>query len=316
MPGILGNDLLHKFGQFSVDFGGRVMELGGQRVPLEARASGAPVQSVQVRLGRDCVLEPHSERVVEVSAVDFGAEERDVVFEPDSASSQRLGITVPSTVVRSSPENRMPLLISNRGNQPVKLYGNMLLGEVAAVQVTENGQNLKACRPGPARVDLTKAEITESEKMKVEKLFNRYRDTFANNDDELGQTHLRQFRIVTGDCPPVAVSARRTPYHLREEVAVQIRKMERQGVIQKSNSPWSAPLLLVKKSDGSYRFAVDYRSLNAKTATEVAYLPTVRECLDSLAGSRLYTTLDLNSAYWQVPIAPEDRGKTAFFHRN
>ena len=191
----------------------------------------------------------------------------------------------------------MPLLVSDRGNQPVKLYGNMSMGVVTAVQVTGNGRNLRACRPGPAKVDLTKADINEAEKIKIEKLFSRYRDTFANNDDELGQTHLRQFRIVTGDCPPIAVPARRTPYHLRGEVAVQIQKMERQGIIQKSDSPWSAPLLLMKKSDGSYRFAIEYRSLNAETATEIAYLPRVRECFDSLAGSKLYTTLDLNSAY-------------------
>ena len=311
-PGILGNDVLQKFGQFSVDFGSRTLELAGHRLPLEARSSGEPVQSVPVCLERDYVLEPHSERIVEVSAVDFGANERDVVFEPDSDSSRRLGVTLPSTVVRSGPKNIMPLLVSNRGNQPVKLYGNMSMGVVTAVQVTGNGRNLRACRPGPAKVDLTKADINEAEKIKIEKLFSRYRDTFANNDDELGQTHLRQFRIVTGDCPPIAVPARRTPYHLRGEVAVQIQKMERQGIIQKSDSPWSAPLLLVKKGDGSYRFAIDYRSLNAKTATEIAYLPTVRECLDSLAGSKLYTTLDLNSAYWQVPVAPEDRKKTAF----
>ena len=311
-PGILGNDVLQKFGQFSVDFDARVLELAGHRLPLEARASGAPVHSVQVRLGHGCLLEPHSERVVEVSAVDFGADERDVVFEPDAASSLRLGVTLPATVVRSGPRNRMPLLVSNRGNQSVRLYDNMTLGEVTAIQVAEGEQSLRACRPGPAQVDLSSAEISEQEKVHAEKLFSRYRDTFANNDDELGQTHLRQFRIVTGDCPPVAVPARRTPYHLREEVAIQIRKMERQGVIQKSSSPWSAPLLLVKKGDGNYRFAIDYRALNAKTATEVAYLPTVRECLDSLAGSRLYTTLDLNSAYWQVPIVPEDRKKTAF----
>ena len=88
--------------------------------------------------------------------------------------------------------------------------------------------------------------------------------------------------------------------------------MELLDIIEKFNSPWSAPLLMVKKGDGSYRFAVDFRELNAKTTIEVAYLPSVRECLDSLAGSQLYTTLDLNSAYWQVPIAAQDRPKSAF----
>ena len=87
-PGILGNDVLQEFGQFSVDFGGRTLELAGNRLPLEARSSGEPVQSVQACPERDYVLEPHSERIVEVGAVDFGAHERDVAFEPDSDSSR------------------------------------------------------------------------------------------------------------------------------------------------------------------------------------------------------------------------------------
>ena len=88
--------------------------------------------------------------------------------------------------------------------------------------------------------------------------------------------------------------------------------MEARRLIQRSNSPWSSPILMVKKSDGSFRFAVDFRALNSKTVDEVCYLPSVKECLDSLAGSVLFTTLDLNSAYWQVPMAPEDQKKTAF----
>ena len=312
MSGILGNDVLRKFGHFAVDYRAQVLVVGGYRVDLERRRGGVPTQPVQVCLAHTCVIEPHSERLVQVHAKDFGTRSRDVVFDPDPARINRLGVSLSPTVTRSCPKNAMPLLICNRSNECVKLFENTVLGEAKDVQISNIDQVPKSIKHGTVKVDLSEAEVSEAEKRKVQKMLNEFRDVFANDDDELGRTHLREFRIETGSTPPIAVRARRTPYHLRGEVTRQISKMERLDIIQKSDSPWSAPLLMVKKGDGSYRFAVDFRELNAKTATEVAYLPSVRECLDSLAGSQLYTTLDLNSAYWQVPIASQDRAKSAF----
>ena len=88
--------------------------------------------------------------------------------------------------------------------------------------------------------------------------------------------------------------------------------MEERGIIEPSTSPYSAPILLVPKTDGSYRFFADFRALNDATITEIFPLPSVRECLDSLHGSNLFTTLDLYSAYWQIPIAKGHHHKTAF----
>ena len=73
--------------------------------------------------------------------------------------------------------------------------------------------------------------------------------------------------------------------------------MEKRHVIEPSTSPYSSPILLVPKGDGSYRFCADFRALNDATITEVFPLPSVRECLDSLHGSNLFTTLDLYSGY-------------------
>ena len=111
---------------------------------------------------------------------------------------------------------------------------------------------------------------------------------------------------------PVAVKLRRTPFALRPEVDKQIKSMEERGVIESSTSPFSAPILLVPKADGSYRFCADFRALNDATITEIYPLPSVRECLDSLHGANLFTTLDLYSGYWQIPIAKGHRHKTAF----
>ena len=91
--------------------------------------------------------------------------------------------------------------------------------------------------------------------------------------------------------------------------------MIEKGIIEPSSSPWSSPIVLVKKKDGTTRFCVDYRKLNALTIKDAYPLPRIDESLDNLAGNTWFSTLDLCSGYWQVGVKEEDRPKTAFSTR-
>ena len=88
--------------------------------------------------------------------------------------------------------------------------------------------------------------------------------------------------------------------------------MLEQGVVKPSRSPWSSPIVTVKKKDGSWRFCVDYRKLNSVTHQGAYPLPRIDATLDSLAGATYFTTLDLASGYWQVEVEEQDKEKTAF----
>ncbi|KMQ83515.1 integrase core domain protein [Lasius niger] len=88
--------------------------------------------------------------------------------------------------------------------------------------------------------------------------------------------------------------------------------MKSQGVIEESRSPWVSPVVMVKKKDGSLRFCVDYRKLNAATVKDSYPLFRIEDILDRLSGNSWFSTLDLKSGYWQVKVNPKDKEKTVF----
>lgn len=95
---------------------------------------------------------------------------------------------------------------------------------------------------------------------------------------------------------------------IKEELAYMITE----GIIHPCQSSWMSPVVLVKKEDGSTRFCVDYRKLNAITVRDNYPLLRIDNLLDALSGSCWYSTLDLASGYWQVEVEEVDRPKTAF----
>ena len=105
---------------------------------------------------------------------------------------------------------------------------------------------------------------------------------------------------------------RRLPVCCKEVVQWEVSKMLENGVIRRSTSPWSSPIVLVQKRDGSWRFCIDFRRVNAVTHKDAYPLPRIDSTLDSLSGAQFFLTLDLASGYWQVEVAEEDKEKTAF----
>ncbi|KAE9169899.1 hypothetical protein PF004_g28046 [Phytophthora fragariae] len=87
------------------------------------------------------------------------------------------------------------------------------------------------------------------------------------------------------------------------------------GVVEEGNGSWGFPVVLVKKRDGEVCFCIDYRALNKVTQRDVYPLPRIDETLESLGGALLFSTLDLKAGYWQISVAEEDKGKTAFTTR-
>ncbi|KAI3784173.1 hypothetical protein L1987_43267 [Smallanthus sonchifolius] len=122
-----------------------------------------------------------------------------------------------------------------------------------------------------------------------------------------------EFRI---DLMPGANPVARAPYRLApsemQELASQLQELSDKGFIRPSHSPWGAPVLFVKKKDGSFRMCIDYRELNKLTIKNRYPLPRIDDLFDQLQGSTCFSKIDLRSGYHQLRVQEDDIPKTAF----
>jgi len=154
--------------------------------------------------------------------------------------------------------------------------------------------------------------VPEELRPRVAHLIQRFQDTFVKSSIEMGLTNVGEHKIDTGDAEPVRDRPRRIPLHKRPMVEQKVKEMLEVGVIQPSESPWSACPVLVTKPDGSIRWCVDWRKLNQVTIKDRYPLPRIEDCLEAMEGAEWFSSLDLQHGYWQIPLRRSDWQKTAF----
>ena len=240
------------------------------------------------------------------------------LFEPDP--------DLPLPVARAvfSRDQGMVVNFLNVQDQPIRLSRGTHLGTLMSVDACQiEGHRIRQCVPSTSPIteedeclkhlweDIHPGVSAESQQA-TKDLVLEFKDLFARSSVDLGSFSSIQHHIDTGDATPVRLGLRRTPVHFLEEEEKIIKELLDAGIIERSTSSWAAAPVIVKKKDGSFRFCLDYRRLNQCTKKDTFPIPLLSETLDALVGNSFFSKLDAVNAYYQVPLDPATKEKTAF----
>jgi len=153
-------------------------------------------------------------------------------------------------------------------------------------------------------------EITDG----LKQVLYDHRETFAKSSADLGFCPIIKRDIDTGSARPIKQSPRLPPISAREAEDEILDEMLATGVIEPSHSEW-ASVCLVKKKDGTFRFCVDYRRVNAVSRKDAFPAPDIQDALDNLRGARYFITADLLCGYWQLGLTDRAKERSAFCTR-
>ncbi|UYV63086.1 K02A2.6-like, partial [Cordylochernes scorpioides] len=306
---ILGMDIIREHG-FTFDPTQGILRLGDESFVLSTE--GEKCEGVRLFACENGCVSGNCEGVImTVAEAPLGSGVG--LIEPTCDARQNL--LVARAIVKTA-DKKVPVRLANVFPSGISIRKGDFLAvcsPISRIATTEgtNCQN-RVNRVGQTKLEIDLKDLTEDEARMARAFIKKNQDAFSTGNGKLGRTDLVQHKIYTGNARPVRQPPRWVPMAKRDEVVGLLHKLKQDGVIEESNSPWSSPVVLVTKKDGSTRFCVDYRKLNEVTKKDSYPLPRIDDTLTTLAGSSWFSTLDLKSGYWQVGVHPADREKTAF----
>ena len=282
-PVVLGRDFLTQFGSV-IDLQGHILTLGTTNVvPLQSSfpvVGSTPEESTSVHAHATFILPPLSESVIPVYPKSGG---KTGLTEHNTKLAERYQVCgYLSSSVYLNRCSTMGTFIPAAGSMSV-IDTDKASGAPILPQRDDE----------TAPLDLTSSTLDFDQLTQLKALIAEYRDIFALKPEELGRTGLVQHRIDTGDHPPVRQRPHRVSDTQRGIIEEHVDDMLNRGIIQLITSPWASPIILVKKKDGTDRFVVDFRRLNAVTRKDSFPLPRIDGALDALNGIKYFSSMNL-----------------------
>ncbi|GJR65933.1 putative reverse transcriptase domain-containing protein [Tanacetum coccineum] len=232
----------------------------------------------------------------------------DVIIGMDWLANHHAVIVCDEKILRIPYEDEVLIVQGDRSDKGKK-------SKLSIISCTKTQKYIKRGCP----IFLTQVTKKETEDKSEEKRLEDmptvrdFPEVFPKDFPGLPPTRQVEFQI---DLVPGAAPVAQAPYRLApsklQELSTQLQELSDKGFIRPSSSPWRAPVLFVKKKDGSFRMCIDYRELNKLTVKNRYPLPRIDDLFDQLQGSRVYSKIDLRSGYHQLKVREEDIPRTAF----
>ena len=310
--------------------------------PVQSKYCSIIMQTVDtlptpVLVSRKVVIPAAHEALIRVFSTARPEKDTLALIEPRIASIHTLddmpqddiwqSVIIARTVTQWSKVTNSALLqVGNPSDRNIILKPNTIVGTITPVTAisprTASAVTQNCSESSQARIDLTAAldeslkntTFDDQQRAQIINLCTEYRSVFSLNQKELGKCTIAEAEFpLQKDTKPVDRHPYRTNPRAQEVIDKCVDDMEEIDIIEKRPNEWGSPVCIVAKADGSPRFCVDYRTtINRFLVRETWPMPDIESHIDTVGGANFITVCDVQSAYWQIPIAPKDRHKTAF----
>ena len=305
IPPILGLDVMSRLDHIQIDFVSHSVRFGNPRIQNTSTTPDVQpsikriAQIFRVQIDQPVTVSPRHEVLVMANVLVDNSDElqslqgKTLIVEPSGPLGDKIACA--RALVRVD-NGRVPLRICNPFDTQVILKPKKYVGQAelipdqkAILGVLQGDEDIELMSGGDSSETsledvvealLKEAEVLPEEKEEARNFLLQHQNAFSIHG-ELGRYTKHPFSINTGNAKPIRQMPRPVPFHRKAEVDKQVDEMLEKGIIEPSDSEWASPILMVKKADGSLRFCVDYRKLNAVTKHDSFPLPNINDCLAS-----------------------------------
>ena len=215
-------------------------------------------------------------------------------------------------------QSHVPVVLTNESDHDVIVPQRCIIGEISVFQkvLSQEHSVLTSKSDSLQKSDITfnfsDSPVPAEWKEHITWKLNSMPEVFAQHDLDFGKTDRVKHQIKLSDETPFKHRTRPIHPHDVEAVRKHLQELLQAGVIRESESPFSSPIVVVRKKNGEVRLCIDYRKLNLQTVKDAYALPNMEEAFSSLTGSKWFSVLDLKSGYYQIQVEEKDKPKTAF----